>query len=74
MHKCLENAINTGLGNVNPLENVFQRKGRLLCFQQLEDVHGLGKNWNQIEPANLGFGQGVNPLLKCNYTAGPGLP
>src|ERR1700733_14596097 len=69
MDKGLENAIDAGLGNVNSLEDVFQRKGRLLCFQQLEDVHGLGKNRNQIEPANFCFGQGVNPLLKCKYTA-----
>jgi hypothetical protein len=47
---------------MNPLKNVFQGKGLLLRFQQLEDVHGLGKNGNQIEPANLCFGQNENPL------------
>jgi hypothetical protein len=62
MDKGLENTINTGLGNMHPLKNVFQGKGLLLRFQQLEDVHGLGKNGNQIEPVNLCFGQDANPL------------
>src|SRR6202012_3794315 len=57
MDKGLENAINAGLGNMNPLENILQRKGFLLRFQQFQDVHGLGKNRNQIEPADLCFAQ-----------------
>jgi hypothetical protein len=62
MDKSLENAINAGLGDMNLLKNILQSKRFLLRFQQLQDVHGLGKNGDQIEPANLCFGQNENPL------------